>query len=86
MKQINLDHENDEIKRFIRSLSDHADGTILKLGGEAVVKVVPVTRKELDRSKLKAAILRRRDESRKLNREWEAVDREMWERIPDSEG
>jgi hypothetical protein len=34
-----------------------------------------------DPEKLKAAIKRRRDQSRELNKEWEAVDQEMWDKI-----
>jgi hypothetical protein len=82
MKRINLDREAEQIKHFIRSLAAESDGTLLELGGEPVVKVLPVVKKPVDRTKLKAAILKRRNESRQLNEEWQAVDREMWEKIP----
>ena len=35
----------------------------------------------VDKARLKAAILRRRDESRQLNEEWEAAEREGLQRL-----
>ena len=86
MKRVSLDREGEQVKKFIRSLARASDGTILELDGEPIVRVFPVTKQSVDRVKLKAAILRRREESRRLNKEWEAVDREMWDKIPPSEG
>ena len=37
----------------------------------------------VDPAKVKAAILARRKQSRPLNRDWEAVDREVWESPPE---
>ncbi len=85
MKHISLDRENEQIKKFICALSVEAEGSILELGGKPVVTVLPATKRPVDRAKLKAAILRRRDESRRLNEDWQAVDREMWDRIPPPE-
>ena len=82
MKRISLDNENEQVKNFVRSLSVDVSGAVLELEGEPVVKVLPITKKSVDRARLKAAILRRRDESRKLNEEWHNVDQEMWEKIP----
>ena len=82
MKRINIDREDNQIKDFIRSLSINLNGAVLELEGEPLVKVLPIAKKPLDRAKLKAAILKRRDESRKLNEEWQAVDCEMWEKLP----
>lgn len=82
MKRISLDLEDEQVKNFIRSLPVDSNGTLLELEGKAVVKVLPVAKNSVDRARLKAAILKRRNESRKLNKEWQAVDQEMWEKIP----
>ena len=81
MRHIKLDRETPQIKHFVLSLPVEADGSILELKGEPVLRVMPVIEQEqaVDKAKLKAAILRRRNESRRLNDEWEAVDREVWE-------
>ncbi len=81
MKHIKLDRKDEKIKKFIRSLSKNSTPLILELEGEAVLKVVSVKEEPIDRNKLRAAIRRRREESRRINREWEAVDREMWDKI-----
>ena len=80
MKHIKLDRKDDKIKKFIRSLCKNSAGSILELEGEAVVKVLPMRDESIDRKKLRTAIRRRREESRHLNREWEEVDREMWDK------
>lgn len=77
-RHINLDREDDRIKNFIRALPVGADGALLELDGAVLLRVLPVADKPIDAGKLKAAILRRRDESRLLNAEWEAVDQETW--------
>ena len=84
MKRISLDREDERVKKFVRSLPVDSGGSILELEGQPLVKVVPVADEPVDKAKLKAAILKRRDESRRLNKEWDAVDREMWDRLPDS--
>lgn len=86
MKHIKLDSKDDKIKKFVRSLSKNSNGSILELEGEPVLKVLPVDEEPIDRKKLQAAIRRRRDRSRELNKDWEAVDREMWNKIPESPG
>ena len=83
MKHIKLDRKDDNIKKFVRSLSKNSTGSILELDGEIVLKVLPVNEKPIDPKKMKAAIRRRRDQSRELNKDWEAVDREMWNKLPD---
>ena len=87
MRHIKLDKENAQIKQFVLSLPLDPDGSVLELKGEPVLRVLPVRDKEqrVDEARLKAAILRRRDESRRLNDEWSAVDREVWEQSQESE-
>ena len=82
MKRVALDRKDKKIKEFIQSLSGNADGSILELAGKPVVRVLPLAEKRVDKIRLTAAIVKRRQQSRELNRDWEAVDREMWERIP----
>jgi hypothetical protein len=82
MRRISLDRETEQIKNFIRSLSVDLNGAVLELEGEPIVRVLPITKNSVDRTRLKTAILKRRDESRKLNEEWHNVDREVWEKIP----
>jgi len=84
MKHIKLDSKDDKIKKFVRSLSKNSNASILELEGEPVLKVLPVGEEPIDRKKLQAAIRRRRDRSRELNKDWEAVDREMWNKIPEA--
>jgi hypothetical protein len=86
MKHVSLDREDDQVKKFIRSLVRDSESSILELDGKPVVRVLPISKQSVDRKKLKAAILRRREESRRLNKDWEAVDREVWDRLPPSEG
>lgn len=78
MRRIKLDQQTAQVKRFVLSLPVDADGSILELKGEPVLRVLPVMEREqtVDKAKLKAAILNRRDESRCLNDEWGAADRE----------
>jgi hypothetical protein len=81
MKHIKLDRKDEKIKKFIRFLSKNSTPLILELEGEPVLKVQSVKDESIDRNKLRAAIRRRRDESRRINKEWEEVDREMWDKI-----
>lgn len=87
MRHIKLDHENSQIREFILSLAIDPDGSILEFNGEPLLRLLPIgdEQQAVDKVKLKAAILRRRDESRQLNEEWAAVDHETWEQSPDSD-
>ena len=87
VRHISLDNENAQIKRFVLSLPVDADGSILELKGEPVLRVLPVNGQEpaVDKAKLKAAILRRRDESRRLNDEWSEADLNVWDRSAETE-
>lgn len=78
MKHISLDREDERIQEFVRSLPLDPEGSILELQGKAVLRVLPINTPTVDPAALKAAILERRGESRELNAEWEAVDRETW--------
>ena len=81
VRHINLDTQNQQVKQFVLSLSVDRDGSILELKGEPVLRVLPVIEEEqaVDNAKLKAAILNRRGESRRLNDDWQAADRDVWE-------
>lgn len=87
MRHIKLDKQDDQVKQFILSLPIDPDGSILELRGEPVLRVLPVIDKQLavDKAKLKDAILRRRDASRRLNADWQAADQEVWEHIPETD-
>jgi len=85
VKHIDLDAQDEHVKQFVLSLQLDDDGSVLEVGGKPVARVFPAAGGQPDREKLKAAILARRDESRALNAEWEAADREVWDRLP-SEG
>jgi hypothetical protein len=80
--RVNINKQADVIQAFIRSLPVDREGCVLELDGKPLLRVVPITDAPVSSAKLKAAILSRRDESRRLNKEWEAVDREMWEKLP----
>ena len=84
MKRIALDRKDARIKRFVRYLAAEPDGAVVELHGEPLVRILPLAEPRVDRAQLKAAILRRRDASRRLGTEWESVDNEMWARIPPS--
>jgi hypothetical protein len=79
MKHVSLDHEEERIKDFINALGRESEGSVLELGGEAVVSVFPAATEPVDEALLREAILKRRDISREVNRDWEEVDREFWE-------
>jgi hypothetical protein len=80
MKHICLDREDDRIKQFVRSLPTDADGVLLELDGSAIFRVIAVEDDaSVDLAQLKAAIIKRRDESRSSNAEWESVDQEVWD-------
>jgi len=83
MKRVDLDKHDKKIRDFVRSLGANVDGAILELEGQPVLKAMPVKKAAVDQSRLRKAIRNRRNESRALMREWEAIDREMWQRIPD---
>jgi hypothetical protein len=78
MKRVSLDSANEHIKDIFRSLPFDGKGCILELDGKPLLKILPVTEVAVDKARLRAAILKRREESRKINEEWEAVDREAW--------
>jgi hypothetical protein len=82
VKSISLDRAAKPIKDFVRTLPVEPDGSVLKLRGKAVLRVLPVV-ETVDRRRLKAAILKRRSCSRKLNEEWRLVDQAMWDRLPE---
>ncbi len=86
MKRIHLERADEQVQEFIRSLPIGKEGCIILVGGKPLLKVLPITELSVDEAKLKAAILNRREESRKLHEEWEAVDRETWHKLPESEG
>lgn len=81
MKHIPLDTEDEHVQQFVLSLELDQDGSVLELRGKPVARVLPIRRTatEYDEAKLKAAIIARRDESRRLNEDWEHVDRDAWE-------
>jgi hypothetical protein len=87
MKHIELETAGEEVKRFVLSLELDQGGSLLELHGNPVARVVPVAGPHVayDRDKLKAAILARRDESRRLNAEWEDVDQEAWSKLSPDE-
>ena len=80
MKRIDLDRESEPVKAFVRQLPFERGGAILELAGKPVCRVLPVDELPFDERKLRAAIRKRRSESRKLNREWESADHEVWNR------
>ena len=71
MKHISLDHEGEQIKDFVRALGKEGEGSVLELGGEAVVRVFPAQSDSVDDALLRKAIMNRRDRSRELNVVWE---------------
>ena len=83
LAHISLDHEDERIKHFVRSLPVGPDGSVLELDGRALLRVLPAAAEPVDAARLAAAIRRRRDASRALNAEWEAADRALWDQIPD---
>ncbi|HTE19954.1 MAG TPA: hypothetical protein VK689_16440 [Armatimonadota bacterium] len=82
MKHIDLDADDERIKEFVLSLPVEPDGAVLTLGGEPVLRVLPIVNEPVDPARLKTAILRRRGNSRRLNEDWQAVDREVWDEGP----
>ena len=80
VKHISLDRESKAVKKFVRALPVDPDGSVLELEGQPLLRVLPVSKETVDKVKLKAAILKRRDRSRRLNQDWETIDQETWER------
>lgn len=78
MKHISLDHESASIQSFVRGLPVDPEGSLLEIGGQPLLRVLPIVKTEWDPQKLKDAILRRRDESRASNTEWNEADGEVW--------
>ncbi len=79
-KHIDVDREKDDVKQFVRSLAATPSEVILDFDGQPQVSVTPVSLTSVDDDKVKADILKRRDQSRRLNKDWENVDREVWDR------
>ncbi len=77
MKHISLDRESESIQSFVRGLPVDADGSFLEIAGQPLLCVLPI-RETVDPKQLKQAILRRRDESRETNADWDNADREVW--------
>jgi hypothetical protein len=44
MKHVNLDTQDEAVKRFVLSLSADPDGSLLELEGRAVLQVLPIAR------------------------------------------
>ncbi len=80
MKRLKLDREQRPVKEFFRTLLVGPDGLLLELDGRPMLRLLPGISRSVDRAALKAAILRRRDASRRLNAEWEVADQETWDR------
>jgi hypothetical protein len=81
VKHINLDAQDESVKRFVLGLDLENEGSILEADGKPVAQVLPVSASaDYDRERLKQAILNRRDESRRLNEDWVDADREIWNR------
>jgi len=87
MKHIELETEGEQVRQFVLSLELGSAGLLLDLHGKPVARVLPVAGgdAEYDRNKLEAAILARRDESRRLNEDWRHADEEAWSNLPSSE-
>ncbi|MBL8794997.1 MAG: hypothetical protein JNM56_13895 [Planctomycetia bacterium] len=85
MKRVKLDRKTEEIKAFIRSLSGATVGSILELDGKPVLKVLPISAEAVDAATLKAALRKRRDESRRLNQDWTDADQELWNKLDEAE-
>lgn len=79
MKHIDLDAQDERVKQFVLGLQLDSDGSLLEADGKPVARVLPADGAKYDHERLKQAILNRRDESRKLNEDWEHVDREVWD-------
>jgi hypothetical protein len=84
VKHIDLDKEDQRFQQFVLSLELDADGFVLELHGKLVARVLPIVAggASYDRDKLKAAILARRDESRRLNDDWSDADKDTWDSLP----
>ncbi len=81
-KRVIVDKFSKEIQEFIDNLPvSQKEGCILVIHGKPLLKVVANTDIPVDSKKLVRAIRDRRDESRELLKEWEAVTSERWSRI-----
>lgn len=83
MRRIKLDDEDVKVKQFVQGLPRDPDGSVLELEGECLLRVLPIDegKQSVEKKKLRAAIVRRRDESRRLNEDWQEVDRDGWEHL-----
>lgn len=84
LRHISLNTQDKHVQEFLLSLDLDSKGTVLELNGEPMARVFPIVShsQAVDRKKLKAAILERREESRSLNEAWQDADRELWELDP----
>ena len=86
MKQVNVDCQSKEIQDFIGNLPvTQREGCLLIIHGKPLMKVVANTDIPVDDGKLVKAIRARRDESRKLLKDWDDANRERWAKIAESE-
>jgi len=86
LKRVNIDKQSQEIQNFISNLPvTHREGCLLIIHGKPLLKVEANTDIPVDRKKLVAAILARRDESRELLRDWDDANRERWGKIAEAE-
>src|SRR5258708_35705808 len=82
MKQVNVDGQSKEIQDFIQNLPvTHREGCLLIVHGKPLMKVVANTDIPIDRRKRVEAIRAGREESRRLNQEWEAADEELEQKL-----
>jgi hypothetical protein len=82
MKRVNVDKQSKEIQDFVSNLPvTHREGCLLIIHGKPLMKVVANTDIPSDRKKLVEAIRARTDESRELLRDWDAANRERWEKM-----
>src|SRR5437660_12930840 len=82
MKRVNVDKQSKEIQDFIQSLPvTHREGCLLIVHGKPLMKVVANADIPVDRKKRIEAIQAGREESRRLNREWETADEELEQKL-----
>jgi hypothetical protein len=85
LKRVNIDNQSQDVQALIHSLPISREGCVLVIHGKPLFKVIPNPEVELDRVELREAIIARRDESRRLNQEWEAADMELWQKVEEME-
>jgi hypothetical protein len=86
-KRVNVDRLSQEIRDFVMNLPvTLREGCVLVVDGKPLMRVEANPEFFLDRKKLKAAILERRDESLELLGDWNAANAERFEKIDEAEG